>query len=172
MKIKSSKDVMLRVFLILGLLLSLFLLYEHFSESSSEFCTFGESFDCGIVNKSPYSTLDGISYLLTLDYGLSLPLVDLSQYGVVIEFLTTNSFLGFLTLLFLFFLCLNYQKKGFLWIKKDDVLKWMKCISLFSILYGAYLIYIQHSLLKSYCIFCLALDVTLLIIFILVWRLK
>ena len=107
---KNKKNNILKIFLVIGMLISLFLIYEHFSETASEFCTFGTSFDCGIVNKSPYSTLDGISYLLTIDYGLNLPLINLTP-NLFLEFIFSNAFLGFLTLLFLFFLLLNYEKK-------------------------------------------------------------
>ena len=93
-------EIFIKVFLILGILISLFLLYEHFSYTADRFCTFGESLNCGIVNKGPYSTLDGISYLLTIDFGLNIPFINLNQYGIIVEFLTTNSFLGLLTLVF------------------------------------------------------------------------
>jgi uncharacterized membrane protein len=59
---KNTPRLILNVLLVIGMLLSLFLVYEHFSPAASKFCTFGESLDCGIVNKSPYANLDGISY--------------------------------------------------------------------------------------------------------------
>lgn len=37
-----------------------YLTYMHFDEEASDFCNFGASFDCDIVNKSPWSELFGI----------------------------------------------------------------------------------------------------------------
>src|SRR3989344_4393241 len=97
----------LSILLIIGMILSLYLLYEHFSTTTSKLCTFGENFNCGIVNKSPYANLDGIFYLLTIDLNLNLPLINISDINVILDFLTANAFLGFLTLLLLFFLNKN-----------------------------------------------------------------
>ncbi len=170
---KSGLYKSLYIVLIVGMLISLFLLYEHFSPSASKFCTFGEGFDCGIVNKSPYANLDGISYLLTIDMKLPLPLIDISGVNGFFDFITANAFLGFLVLLFMLFL-LKAQKEGkdFLWIKKGEALNWMFGISIFGVLYGFYLFLIQHFVLQTYCIFCLALDAALLLNLILVWRLR
>ncbi|MDP1694300.1 MAG: vitamin K epoxide reductase family protein [Candidatus Woesearchaeota archaeon] len=168
---KSHKG--LYVLFILGMLVSLFLTYEHFSPSASKFCTFGSSFDCGIVNKSPYATLDGISYLMTIDFGWNIPLINLTQYGPVVELLVSNAFLGFLTLIFLFLLLRAYQHtKGFLWIPANKTLSWMQGILIFGVLYGFYLFLIQHFLLQTYCIFCIVLDIVLIVSLIIVWRMN
>lgn len=154
--------MVLRILLLLGMLLSLFLVYEHFAPSASEFCTFGESFDCGIVNKSPYANLDGISYLITIDWGWPLPLIDLSGSNAFFDFITANAFLGFLTLLFVFFLSMHHAKnKGWWKIPKNKVLPVMRGILIFGVAYGFYLFLVQHILIKSYCILCLGLDVIL-----------
>ena len=159
--------------LVIGMLISLFLLYEHFSSSENEFCKFGEGFDCGVVNKSPYANLDGLSYLLTIDFGWPLPFVNISGINFVFDFLTSNAFLGFLTLLFLLLLLkANKENKDFLWIKKDFTRSWARGISAFGVLYGIYLFYIQHSILQTYCLFCLLLDATLLTLLVLVWSIK
>lgn len=157
---------------VVGMLVSLFLAYEHFSPEASKFCTFGTSFDCGIVNKSPYANLDGLSYLLTVDFGWNIPLINLTQYGFWADLLTSNAFLGFLTLLLLFFLLRASQKnKNCLWIRSSKTLSWVQGILLFGVLYGFYLFLIQHFLLKTYCLFCLVLDVILITSLIIVWRL-
>lgn len=155
---ESKKRIWLSVFLILGMLISAFLIYEHFSETASEFCSFGPGLDCGIVNKSPYANLDGISYLLTIDFNWPLPLINISGMNLFFDFITTNAFLGLLTLLFVLLLNLNYKKDKFLFVKKRDNVKWIRGVMVFSMMYGFYLFLIQHSILKTYCIFCLALD--------------
>jgi uncharacterized membrane protein len=162
----------LNVFLISGMLISLFLLYEHFSPSASRFCTFGDSLDCGIVNKSPYANLDGFSYLLTIDFNLPLPLIDVSGMNLFFDFITANAFLGFLTLLLVLLLNTKFKNKAFLWIKPEDNLKWIRGIMVFGFLYGMYLVFIQHTILKTYCIFCLGLDLVLVTSMIISFMLK
>lgn len=176
-RIKDEKNLAiyptLFIILIIGMLTSLFLLYEHFSPSASRFCSFGNSFDCGIVNKSPYANLDGIFYLLTIDLGLPIPLIDISGLGVVFDFLTANAFLGFLTLLFILLLIMAWRKgRNFLWIKNKNALKWARGVLILGVIYGFYLILVQHFILKTYCIFCLVLDLVLIASLILVWRIK
>ena len=70
-RLKEPAILLRKCIIILGMLISLFLVYEHFSSTASEFCDFGEGLDCGIVNKSPYSTLDGITYFLVFDLGIN-----------------------------------------------------------------------------------------------------
>ncbi|MBC8500394.1 MAG: hypothetical protein ISS25_03775 [Nanoarchaeota archaeon] len=165
--------VSLIVLLSIGMLDSLFLVYEHFSPTASKYCTFGEGFDCGIVNKSPYANLDGISYLLTIDFKLPIPLIDIAGLGVFFDLVTSNAFLGFLTLLFILLLLIaRYEKKGFLWVKYEKTTAWIKGLLIFGVIYGFYLFLIQHFILKTYCLFCLFLDLILLIGLILAWRLK
>lgn len=168
----SKQRKALSIFLIIGILISAFLIYEHFSESASKFCTFGEGFNCGIVNKSPYANLDGLSYLLTIDFNLPLPLIDVSGINLFFDFITTNAFLGLLTLFFVLILNLNYKKDKFLFIEKKSNAKWIRGIMIFGMLYGFYLFLIQHSILKTYCIFCLALDLTIIVALILSFKIK
>ena len=173
MGLTKKRLVNLRILLIIGMLISLFLLYEHFSPSLSKFCTFGESIDCGIVNKSPYANLDGISYLLTIDFALPIPLINISDINIFFNIITSNAFLGFLTLLFLLFLAkANYKNQKFLFIEKNKTLLWLKGITLFGVIYGFYLFLIQHYILKTYCIFCIALDIVLITLMIIVWATK
>jgi uncharacterized membrane protein len=155
------------------MLISLYLVYEHFAPAASKFCQFGASFDCGVVSKSPYANLDGISYLLTMDYGLSLPLIDISSRNMVLDFLTTNAFLGFLMLLFLL-LSINASVRGksCIGVSPLRLPALITALFTFSIIYGAYLIYIQHSILKTYCILCLALDAIMLAAAVLWWGIK
>ena len=162
----------LSITLIIGMLISLFLLYEHLSPSASKFCTFGKSFDCGIVNKSPYANLDGIFYLLTIDLNLNLPLINISDINIVFDIINSNAFLGFLTLLFIYILNKNRHKKV-LWIKPQENRKWTIGILTFGVLYGAgYLFAIQHFILKTYFLFCILLDLTIITSLILAIKVK
>ena len=161
------KRFWLNVALIIGMLISAFLVYEHFSLTVSKFCTFGDSFDCGIVNKSPYANLDGISYLLTIDFNLPLPLIDISGINWFFDFITANAFLGFITLLFILLLNLKHKKNKFMFVSKRDNLKWIRGILIFGLVYGFYLFLIQHFILRTYCILCIALDLIIIISLIL-----
>ena len=47
-----------------GILVSSISLYHHFGTSKTSFCTFGESFNCDLVNRSSYSVLLGVPVAL------------------------------------------------------------------------------------------------------------
>ena len=49
---------------IVGVAVSSGSLYEHFATSSTSFCNFSESFNCDLVNRSPYSTVLGVPVAL------------------------------------------------------------------------------------------------------------
>lgn len=159
----KKRLIALKVLLIIGMLVSLYLTYEHFSPTASKFCNFGNGFDCNIVNKSPYSNLDGISYLLTIDFGLPLPFIDIASQNFFLNLITSNAFLGFLTFLLLFLLLL---------IKKQKKIILIKSILIFSFIYGFYLFLIQHFVLKTYCVFCLLLDFIIIISLIITLTIK
>ena len=161
------------ILLVIGMLISLFLIYEKFVPDAAKYCSFGTSFDCGIVSKSPYANLDGLSYLLTIDLGLNLAIIDISGINGFFDLITSNAFLGFITLGFMLLISNAYfNKKPFLWIKKKDTLKWLKSITLFSVLFGIYLFLIQHFILKTYCILCITVDIILISLLIIIWRMK
>jgi uncharacterized membrane protein len=163
----TSKKVftLLNILLIIGMADSVFLLYEHFAPSASKFCQFGQSFDCGVVNKSPYANIDGLSYLLTIDYKLPIPYFNISGINAFFDLITANAFLGFLTLLIIFGLNVaRYKNRAFLGIAPKQNKKWVIGLLIFGIVYGGgYLFYIQHAILKTYCIFCIVLDITMVV---------
>lgn len=49
---------------ILGVAISSFSLYHHFSRSKTSFCDIGQSFNCDLVNRSPYSVVAGVPVAL------------------------------------------------------------------------------------------------------------
>ncbi len=169
---KNKLSIILNVLLVIGMLVSLFLVYEHFSPTASKFCTFGESFNCGIVNKSPYANLDGLSYLLTIDFNLPLPLIDISGSNFFFDIITSNAFLGFLTLLTIFLLRTKFKNKKLLWIEPKENTKWVKILLVLGVIYGLYLVYIQHFILQTYCLFCIILDLIILSSLIIAYNLK
>ena len=167
-----DKRKILSILLTIGMLLSLFLTYEHFSTTADKFCSFGSSLDCGIVNKSPYANLDGISYLLTIDLNLNLPLINISDINLFWDLITSNALLGFFTLLFVYILNKNPNQKV-LNIEKENNRKWTIGLLTFGVIYGAgYLFAIQHFILKTYCLFCILLDITLITSLIMALKIK
>ena len=112
------------------------------------------------------------SYLLTIDYGLPLPMLDISRMNVFMDLVTSNAFLGFLTLLLILLLNITHKKKDFLFIAGEHKQKWVRGILIFSVLYGAFLFYIQHFILKTYCIFCISLDVMMVLALITAYMIK
>ena len=62
-----------------GILVSSVSLYHHFGTSKTSFCTFGESFNCDLVNRSRYATVLGVPVALIgiLGYMLILTLATL-----------------------------------------------------------------------------------------------
>jgi len=169
---KKTLSTTLNILLIIGMLSALFLVYEHFSATASKYCTFGESFDCGIVNKSPYANLDGISYLLTIDFNLPIPLIDISSINWFFDLITSNALWGFLTLLLILLLRTKFKNKKLLWIAQQKNTKWVIGLLIFGLIYGIYLFAIQQFILKTYCIVCLILDAAILFSLIIMLRLK
>ena len=161
---KKKVFTIAKVIAVLAMLVSLFLIYEHFSEGAEQFCTFGESLNCGVVNKSPYASIDGILYFLLFDAGIQVPLLNLADYGHFIDLITTNAFWGFVTFLFVFFSVRAIEKKkkcfGMDVKKQLRVLKWVLWLS---ILYALYLVYIELFVLKTICLFCIILDVLIVL---------
>lgn len=49
---------------VLGIAVSSVSLYHHFGTSRTAFCDIGESFNCDIVNRSPYSVFAGVPVAL------------------------------------------------------------------------------------------------------------
>jgi uncharacterized membrane protein len=47
-----------------GALVSSFSLYHHYGTSQTSYCSFGESFNCDIVNRSTYSVISGVPVAL------------------------------------------------------------------------------------------------------------
>ncbi len=68
--------VTISVLSVIGIAVSSVSLYHHYGSSKSNFCDFGESFNCDIVNRSTYSSLFGIPVALIgiLGYGTLLAL--------------------------------------------------------------------------------------------------
>jgi vitamin-K-epoxide reductase (warfarin-sensitive) len=56
--------VTITILALIGMAVSSVSLYHHFGSSKTNFCDFGESFNCDIVNRSVYSSVFGIPVAL------------------------------------------------------------------------------------------------------------
>lgn len=56
--------VTIAVLAVVGIVVSSISLYHHYGSSKTNFCDFGESFNCDIVNRSTYSSVFGIPVAL------------------------------------------------------------------------------------------------------------
>ncbi len=57
---------------VLGIVLSAVSLYNHYSKEETDYCSFDETFNCDLVNRSIYSSIAGVPVALVgvLGYGL------------------------------------------------------------------------------------------------------
>ena len=126
---------------ILAIIVFSYLLYIHYKPTESKFCNFGEGFNCDIVNKSIYSEIMGIPVSL---------LGALTFIGVlVLSILSLN----------------NYKKKVSYYFVFDSglMIRIIFWISVISLLFAIYLVYIEAFVLYSFCIFCLIGDILIII---------
>jgi len=154
----------IRVLSILAIVVSLYLVYQHYEKEDSEFCVFGEGFDCNIVNKSPYANVDGFLYFLVFDKLWDIPYIEIP---------IPNALISVLVFVFIFLTASSLMKKQpFFGMGRKGLISALKIIMYVSLIYAAYLLYIEAYILLNYCIFCLTLDVLIIIILWLVLGLQ
>jgi|SRR3989344_5788152 len=136
---------------ILAIIISLYLLNLHYSDSGS-FCDISASLSCDIVNKSAYSVFPP-------GWGIPVSLMGAITWLVVIIVLlmikNNKSF--------------NIGKTKFDKYIFSDFLFYLMILSL---LFALYLVYTELFLILSICILCLVLDIIILTMLFLTWRLK
>jgi uncharacterized membrane protein len=138
--------------------------YEHYSEASTTLCDFGPRFNCNVASQSVYSTIDNIFYFLAVDLGFSIPIITLAIPVAVVAMVT--------------FLLIKIGALH-IWHDKDigrfnskHILWSIRYVLGFSLIYGAWLIYVQAFILKSYCLYCLILDLLILLSLIVSFMIK
>jgi uncharacterized membrane protein len=70
---------------LVGISVSSISLYHHFGRSKTSFCSFGESFNCDIVNRSQYSVVLGVPVALIGILGYLLILALATVYREKVE---------------------------------------------------------------------------------------
>ena len=147
----NKRLLWIRIIAILVMIISGLLVNAHYKEESSEFCIFGDNFDCDIVNKSPYSKVDGIFHFINTDLGIPFPDLYIPIPVSIISILVFSTIFA-----------LSFKPKP----------KILKTLMILSILYATYLIYIEAFILLTYCIYCIILDILIIAETILIWRIK
>ena len=139
---KKNQDVITGFIaaLILSLVISTYLIYVHYSDNES-FCDISQGLNCDIVNKSLYAEFP---------VGNGIPV----------------SILGFITFSIILAIVILIKENYYFKISKTKINKkflinFLICLLTFSILFAAYLVYVELYLILSICIFCVVLDILL-----------
>lgn len=145
-RLKRDNQKILVVISILALLVSAYLLYQHYSSGSS-FCDIGENLNCDIVNKGIYSDVDGVfNYLFGTELSLPIP----------------NALLSIVFFLFILISSLISQR----YKTQKRISKITRVLFALALIYTLLLFHIQVDVLKTFCVFCLALDVLIIAAFL------
>jgi|TARA_B100001971_G_C17922011_1_gene398264 uncharacterized membrane protein len=133
----------------LALIVSAHLLYLHYSSEDSYFCNLDNLSGCNVVNKSVYSTTDGVINNIL---------------GTHINFPFPTALLSLLVFAFIFAGSYSlYQDKSFFKISRKKLITYFQFLLVISLIYALFLIYIEAYVLNVWCVFCLVLDVLILI---------
>ena len=149
---KSTTINTLLIICMLGIVTSAYLIKIHYSTSSSAFCNFSQSVNCDIVNKSDYS-------LFPPAFGIPVAILGLA---------------GFLAAILLLMLIRKQQSLSFFdeRITPRQLSNILFYLFLISLVFAAYLLYIEAFILYSFCILCLLLDLLIVAALILSHQLK
>lgn len=147
----NKRLLWIRIIAVLAIIVSGILVNAHYKVEPSKLCVIGENFDCDIVNKSPYSKVDGIFHFINSDLEIPFPELYIPIPVSVLSILVFGAVI-------------------FLTIKPK--VKTLKILMVLSILFSLYLIYIEAFILLAYCIYCIVLDILIILETILIWGIK
>jgi uncharacterized membrane protein len=139
------------IFSFLAIIISAYLITLHYSDGES-FCNLSTEFDCGIVNKSIWSEFPPgsgipVSLMGALSFGFIILLTELIMHKVEFSIGSTK-------------------------VNRKLLINIIFYLMLISVLFAAYLLYIELVYILSICILCVALDLLIIIVLILSYKLK
>jgi len=131
---------------LLGTLVSIYLVYAHYSDHADPFCNLGEFANCDKVNKSIYAEI----------FGIPVALLGVLAY----------SFIAFVSRLLIkkFDFTVFYKK-----LTPQLVKKLLLLFVMASTLFTLWLTYVELYILFSICIYCVFQQIILLIILLLMY---
>lgn len=132
----------MRIISIASIIVSSYLLYLHYSNVES-FCDISQSISCDIVNKSPYSEFPP---------GSGVPVSLMGILTFIIVLISIQQIKN------------NKHKKAL-----SNLIFYLMTISL---LFALYLVYTELFLILSICILCVGLDIFIILMLILSYRLR
>lgn len=127
-----------------GMLVTGYLIYQHYKDAGGSFCDINDFVNCDIVNKSTYAEI----------FGIPVSVLGFLAYGVFF----------FATLFFH-----SLEKR----MHTGPLLAGLTLFSGIGLLFSLYLTYIEFFVLHAVCIFCLTQQIIIFIIFSLffsLWR--
>lgn len=124
---------------------TIWLTYLHYKPDASSICVFSEKWNCDIVNKSVWSTIN----------------IGFAEIPVAI--------LGFFTYLIMFVGSVGIMKKLHFhkihsWLHHENVHSLIKHLAYIGLLFSLYLTYIEIFKLHTLCLFCVIQQIIILII--------
>lgn len=138
---------------VIGMADAAYLTYLHFEPDASDFCNFSEKWNCDIVNKSIYSTLNigPVEIPVAILGFCAFLLIGVVSLGVVKKF--------------------RFQKiqKS---LRDGVVLKLLRYFSIIAFLFSLYLTYVEAFKLMTFCLFCVISQTTILLIMLLFFRMN
>ncbi|MBS3158720.1 hypothetical protein J4206_05525 [Candidatus Woesearchaeota archaeon] len=138
------------IFSIIGIILSLYLTYQHYKEGKDAFCQ-ALGGGCDVVNKSTYSELGGLLTLFGFDINFPFPVAVVGLLGFLFNLVVVM---------------LLIKGTGFGIKNKASILKVMFAANLLGLLFAIFVTYIEYGILEVPCYYCDASKVSHAIIFI------
>ncbi|HLG25716.1 MAG TPA: vitamin K epoxide reductase family protein [Candidatus Gracilibacteria bacterium] len=148
---KLLKGVVVLSFL--GILTASYLTYLHYQPEASEFCNFGEQFNCEVVNKSQWSY------------------IDLGLFDLPVSILGLSAYVFFFIVSLLVVKGFRFQKIH-KWLRPGNMLKLMQYLSVVGLIFSLYLTYIEAFVLQTWCIFCVTSQIIMILITILFFAMQ
>ncbi len=141
------------VLAILGMLITVYLTYQHYAPTGSKLCNFTDTISCDIVNKSTYSEL--------------FSAVHLEELALLLGFDIPVSILGFFTYFVIMILAILLLKNP-----RESLSTFLVYLTGIGAIFSLYLTIIEAFVLEAWCIFCVTQAIIILVLFWYAWKIN